>query len=110
MNQAKTCLEGHGRNKEDCWVEPCGRLMIALLTRCWQQFMALHRSISEIARKCYCLIHKFSTNKGGSLKKHGDLLIKDFTPLGYSNWQTLLSTSESLPTLSNGALWLQQEF
>ena len=40
----------------------------------------------------------------------GDLLIKDFTPLGYSNWQTLLSTSESLPTLSNRALWLQQEF
>ena len=30
----------------------------------------------------------------------GDLLIKDFTPLGYSNWQTLLSTSESLPTHS----------
>ena len=40
----------------------------------------------------------------------GDLLIKDFTLLGRSNWQTLLSTSESLPTLSNGALWLQQEF
>jgi hypothetical protein len=28
-----------------------------------------------------------------------DLLIKDFTPLGHSNWQTLLSSVRSLPTL-----------
>ena len=40
-------MECHGRNKEKCWVEPCGRLIIALLTQCRQQVMILHRSVPD---------------------------------------------------------------
>jgi hypothetical protein len=32
-------LERHGRNKEDCRVEPCGRWLGALFTQYWQQLI-----------------------------------------------------------------------
>jgi len=47
-------------------VEPCGRWLVALLTQCWQQLMVLYRSIPEVARKCYCLIHQVFHNMRGN--------------------------------------------